>query len=231
MTALLERPTEISHPSHVAAEEQCGVFRRIAEPMVNLCLWRRVPNPSATPAIDSILSAEKPLDLDLRAPSADQLAAGISIANASEIVSRSLKHFVDDVVFLAKLFADIAGTRHPRVRLERVEDDGCALFHADTLRLRMLCTYAGPGTQWLENGNARREQLGSRGRTIEEANRAIVVDESRIRSIPNWHVAIFKGRAWSADEDISLIHRSAPVRHRGDYRLRLCIDLPNGCAC
>lgn len=231
MPALLDQSPEISNPSHVAAENQCGVLHRIRESAVNLCLWRRSLNPSATSAIDSILGAEQPLDLDLHAPSADQLTAGISIANPSEITSRSLRHLVADVVLLAKLFADIAGARHPRVRLERVEDDGCALFHADTLRLRMLCTYAGPGTQWLENGNARREELGSRGRTIHAANRAIVLDESAIRSIPNWHVAMFKGRAWSADEDISLIHRSAPVRHRGEYRLRLCIDLPTDCAC
>ena len=225
MAALLD------HRSHVVAADQSAVLRRIAEPVFNLCLWRRSLNPLATSALESILSADRPVALDWRSPSADQITAGIPITTASEIVSRSLRHFVADIVLLAKLFADIAGTRHPRVRLERVEDDGCALFHADTLRLRMLCTYAGPGTQWLENRNARREELGSRGRSIHEANRAIVVDESAIRSIPNWHVAICKGRAWSADEDISLIHRSAPVRHRGQYRIRLCIDQPNDCAC
>ncbi len=231
MPVLLDRFPKLLPVSHVAMEDQCDVLRRIGEPTLNLCLWQRSSNPSAAPAIQAILEADKPIHLDLRSPSADRVSAGIPLVNVSEVVSRSLRHLVADVLLLEKLFADIAGTRHPRVRLERVEDDGCALFHADTLRLRLLCTYAGPGTQWLENGNARREELGSRGRTIHEANRAIVVDPAAIRSIPNWHVAVFKGRAWCADDDISLIHRSAPVRHRDEYRILLCIDLPNDCAC
>lgn len=88
----------------------------------------------------------------------------------------------------------IAEVAHSRVRLERVEDDGCALFHADT-----RC--------------------------------AIVIDPTQIRSAPAWHVAVFKGRAWPGAEDNALIHRSAPVSHRGEHRLRLCIDLSDACAC
>lgn len=124
-----------------------------------------------------------------------------------------------------------AGTLHPRVRFERVEDDGCALFHADSLNLRLLCTYAGPGTEWLENSNTRRHELGLRSRTLDEANADIVVDPSRIRRLAPWHVAIFSGRSRPGAEDNALIHRSAPVLSANTPRLRLCIDLPADCGC
>ncbi len=229
MPALLDQPPVL--PCHLASDDTPAVLRRIEETTLNLCIWRRSPLSAASPAIETILASAAALELDLRAPDEAQITAAIRPNHPTVANSSGFPAFVEDIVQLASLFADLAGTRHPRVRLERVEDDGCALFHSDTLRMRMLCTYAGPGTQWLENSNVRRDQLGSQGRSIHEANAAIFKDATSIRSIANWHVAVFKGRAWSEDEDNSLIHRSAPVRHRGEYRLRLCIDLPNNCAC
>lgn len=134
-----------------------------------------------------------------------------------------------DIVMLARCFCEMADTSHARVRLERVEDDGCMLFHADTLRIRMLCTYAGPGTEWLEPENVRMHELGLRGREIAGANAAIVIDAARIQQVPAWHVVMFTGRM-RADTP-PLVHRSAPVRSAAENRLRLCIDLPGECGC
>jgi len=33
------------------------------------------------------------------------------------------------------------------LRLEVVDDDGCRLFYADRVNIRLLCTYVGPGTE------------------------------------------------------------------------------------
>ena len=222
---------KLSSISHVAWDDRSDVLRRIVEPHLNLCIWRRKADPFVVSALGAILRAKIPFRLDLRAPARERIEQEIRDVFPALAAMRGCAHLVDDAHLLASLFAELAGTQHPRVRLERVEDDGCALFHSDTLRMRMLCTYAGPGTQWLENSNARRDQLSSRGRGIAEANAAIVIDPSAIRSISSWHVAVFKGRHWNDVEDYSLIHRSAPVGHRGDYRIRLCIDIPDDGDC
>jgi len=88
-------------------------------------------------------------------------------------------------------------------------------------------TYAGAGTEWLENANVRRDELGSRGRSIGETNAAIVIVPAEVRHIPTWHVAVFTGRGREGTP--ALIHRSAPVSTSTDYRLR--IDLPGDCGC
>ena len=45
------------------------------------------------------------------------------------------------------------------IRLSRVENNACHRIipqdsKADTLEMRMLCTYSGLGTEWVENNNA-----------------------------------------------------------------------------
>ena len=98
----------------------------------------------------------------------------------------------------------------------------CQLFHADSLHMRMLCTYVGQGTEWVENHNARYDQLGSRGRTKEETNAAIVIDHDQIHTIQPWHVGIFTGRKKSGISP--LIHRSPSVLGAKEHRIFLCID-------
>lgn len=97
-------------------------------------------------------------------------------------------------------------------------------FFTQTPCTRLLCTYAGPGTEWLEAGNTRPGELDLQGRTIEEANAAIVIEPDRILHVPAWHVAVFTRRL--RQDTPALIHRSAPVPDRVRYRLRLCIDQP-----
>ena len=217
--------TELEASPEYAEGMSSEVLRDILSGGVSLAVWAREPLAACEPAIRALLSV--PFRGDWKAPSADVLVVGIERVTKGAATSNATTALARDIGALSKLFGSIAGTKHPRVRLERVEDDGCALFHADTLEMRLLCTYAGPGTEWLDCDNLRREQLGTQGRTLEEANDAIVIDPANIRSIAAWHVAVFSGRARESAQ--ALVHRSAPVSHPKDFRLRLCIDLPRDC--
>ncbi len=225
MTALLD------HPPHVTFGRDPGVLREVADPAINLTVWERGPLEPALPAVEGLRRVAGPVAFDWHAPSIPQIARDLGTSIADERLAAGVEALSADIVRLSHRFAAVAAVRHPRVRLARIEDDGCALFHADSLKMRMLCVYAGPGTEWLENENVRREQLGSSGRTLDEATAAIVIELWSIRSIPNWHVSIFKGRGWPGGENNALIHRSAPMRRRDAHRIRLCIDLPGSCGC
>jgi len=182
-------------------------------------------------AIEAILHHPSTLKLDLTAPDASSVADFIIARIEPDPDTRSsIVALAADIHELSSRFADIADIKHPRVRLTRIEDEACALFHADTLRFRLLCTYAGPGMQWLKNDNVRRHELGSRGRTLVEATNAIVINQAAIQTVPETHVAIFKGRLFEDEEDNALVHRSSPLAHPTDYRLRLCVDFAS-CGC
>jgi len=217
---------------HYRTSDQMEILREIVTPGVNLCIWERPPNVRWELAIQAVLNHGKPLALDLTAPSAAQVAEAIQLHLTPDAkTGESVVSLAEDLFQLTVQFGAIAGIRHTRLRLTRVEDDGCALFHADTLSLRLLCTYAGQGTQWLENDNVRRDELGTHGRSFEQATAAMVINPAKIRTLPRAHVAILKGRLSEGEENNALVHRSSPVRFEDDIRLRLCIDPSDSCSC
>ena len=108
-----------------------------------------------------------------------------------------------DIEMLGSLFATITGRDSVRFRLEHVTDNACRKHHVDAVRLRLLCTYAGLGTEWLQPGGSSR------------------------RMAP-FHVGIFKGGS-SPDQAPRVLHRSPPIEHLPpgrQSRLLLCIDEP-----
>jgi hypothetical protein len=236
----VSRATGFSHEAspewtkpHYLQAIHLSVLHEIRTKGINLCIWQRENKPYWHAAIETILTNPRSLALDLTAPTptevAEQLCSFLGVD--SYAAKFSLTSFGTDVATLAVLFATVSGVKRPRLRLTREEDGGCVLFHPDTPSLRMICTYAGPGTQWLENDNVRRQELGSRGRSHEAATDAAVIDPARIRTISTGHVVLFKGQLWPGEEENALIHRSPPIHSRGDYRILLRVDPSDLCSC
>ncbi|UEM25256.1 DUF1826 domain-containing protein (plasmid) [Skermanella mucosa] len=125
---------------------------------------------------------------------------------------------VRDVARLADVFAGITGAATLRVRLEPVPGDGCKYFHADSVGIRLLCTYRGPGTWWLPDDAVERAALGSGD------NAAVVRDPARIQVLAAGHVALLKGDAWPGNRGRGAVHRSPPADRGAGPRLLLSID-------
>ena len=113
---------------------------------------------------------------------------------------------IDDMEECLQLFLQISGSQKARLILATVETDMCSRFHADVNTLRMLCTYAGPGTQWLREDNIRWEALDSWA-----GNEEIVRDENEIQQVPTGAVAIIKGSMYSASEVRGAVHKSPSI--------------------
>ncbi|MFS3134025.1 DUF1826 domain-containing protein [Gluconacetobacter sacchari] len=115
---------------------------------------------------------------------------------------------IDDTLALARRYQRLSGTAEIRFRLERISDDSCRCFHVDTVALRLLCTYAGPGVQWKYHD----------GETVHET--------------PAGWLTLLKGRlypGWSMDG--AVLHRSPPIAGLAPpvTRLVLTLDHPDAC--
>lgn len=108
----------------------------------------------------------------------------------------------EDIAALALLFRTVAQAPRLRLRLEALEHDACRRFHVDAVGLRMLCTYAGRGTQWRLGGPE---------------------DDAPHHEASPGDVLILKGARRGG---AGLVHRSPPVSglERGRRRLVLCLD-------
>ena len=82
-------------------------------------------------------------------------------------------------------------------------------------RGRLISTYAGVASEWLEEGGMDRRRLG-------EAQ-AEPRDGERIQRLEAGWVALAKGEKWPGNEGAGLIHRS-PTPPPGERRLLLTLD-------
>jgi hypothetical protein len=114
---------------------------------------------------------------------------------------------VSDIAHLARCFCEALRLDRFEVRLEIVTTDSCRKFHADYVSARLITTYVGPGTEWLDAEDARRVAEGAQPRQI---NRLDTGD-----------VGIFKGKLATLSP---AIHRSPPIAGTGEQRLLLVLN-------
>lgn len=126
---------------------------------------------------------------------------------------------VADIALLGRLLATEADCAAVAVRVEHDPSGRCPVFHQDTILMRLLCTYAGPGTEWLPERLLDRRELGLRGRSPAEANSAIALGEP-CRAAPG-EVLVAYGRHHGSGGD-GPVHRSPPAD--AGPRLVLAID-------
>jgi len=201
------------------------VLHRICDTEIDLALWERTLPAEAADFCAKLAVRSSALDLDITGAPGSMLPLLAATTVFTSAADDAPAHWLlEDIASLADEFGQLADCAEVRVRLTKVSDDGCAAFHVDRLPLRLLCTYAGKGTQWAAEADLRRAGLGLCFGSAAEANAAIVPDAGSIRTMPTGAVAIFKGRLWPGAEHRGLVHRSHPVCCGEHARLRLVID-------
>lgn len=109
---------------------------------------------------------------------------------------------VADVIALAARFAEMMRVDEVRVRVEGVTGNACTKVHADYTDVRLIATYAGPGTDYVEGD-----------------------DSCCPKRVPTGWIGLFKGANYGRGH-APCLHRSPPVAETGERRLVVVIDTP-----
>ena len=163
-------------------------------PETGLAIWQRCSRLNLRVSALTLLSR----------PAFTMTASGSPDAAAREICRKLLLFhwpLYADFRRLAHRLAGLTGSANVRMRFEHVIDDSCRKFHVDAVGLRLLCTYAGAGTEWVDGAG-------------------------KVRRLTTMQVAVFKGTAF-LDAGPRVLHRSPPLSVgplAGQPRLVLCID-------
>lgn len=240
--SLLEEDVRL--PDHVVMGSSPRVLSLALRRGVNLGIWLRERRSVGRTAAHH--QARRALfDRAATAPFAidtvvDATRAGLGDAVVPASIDADIRAaLIEDIERLSGVVHRLSGERHLRIKLHRCDGDECRQFHVDHVAIRLITTYAGPGTDWLEDGAARREHLGGRGlsrhRSVDDVNNAIVADWTRVHRLPRFAVAIFRGAVAHGPgaPTAGIIHRSPPIAGTGIKRLRLVIDpagSPDACA-
>jgi len=190
----LDRPGNA--PAHARFSNDPAVLASILDPGVTLAVWDR-PCPFEITTLESFD--------DVRFTSASRdVATALDAAISCDQPQPWYDLLVRDVASLAARFADIMGVDWLEVRLERVTGNACWKFHADYVTARLITTYLGDGTQWLDQRDA------------------ALVKPRLIRQLRAGATGLFKGREWAFES--AIVHRSPPIAGTGAERLLLVIN-------
>jgi hypothetical protein len=128
-----------------------------------------------------------------------------------------------DLASLGDLFATLTGARTLGLRIDSTDARTCPRFHVDNVALRMLCTYRGPGTDWLDDVDINRHKLGAGAEGLSDDASGLYCARAAIRNAATYDVVLLKGEHWPGNEGFGAVHRS-PAVPAGKTRLLVSWD-------
>lgn len=190
-------------------------WSQIHEPGVDLLVWKRELPEALVKSLEGVDWDELPggrcsLQVDgIREMLSQRLGGLSSMAPALR------ERWQEDIAQVMEHYCQIMDLSSLRVRLDKVDSDGCRRFHIDNMSVRLLCTYIGPATEWLPSTSIERRE-GQKDH----------YDHSCIKSLPHLSVCLLKGRKHPTHRG-TIYHRSPPIAAAGLRRFVLCLDGPH----
>ena len=211
--AVPSAPPGITNP--VAMGRDPTVLAVIGQAQTGMAIWQR-----------SHVGPMADLTRGLRALSAEAMPHGRFISTLDGIkpaldgcydhhttepkISLLRQALADDVQQLATIFQSITRSPYLDIRIQHMRHDACRYWHLDNVAYRLICTYFGPGTQWVDPAK-NQEVLAKRDRW-----------EGHCETMEAGDVSVFAGAC--AQQKAGIVHRSPPIKAAGESRLVLCIN-------
>jgi hypothetical protein len=194
----------------------------IYQPDVNLCVLRRRPAPWMTGFVFRLLSGpwtfERELRIDADRPAVERLLPeDVQALPGAEA-------WLSDVAHLVDLFRDLIEPDAIGLRLRVLDKPMCPRFHVDRVMVRLVCTYGGPGTEWLPGHAVDRTKLGHGACGQPDEASGLMLDPAARRAMPPYAVGLLKGTLWEGNEDHGAVHRSPALTAEQPRRLLLTLD-------
>ncbi|HBP5739521.1 TPA: DUF1826 domain-containing protein [Pseudomonas aeruginosa] len=197
-----------------AFDDDPQVLAEVLRDGVNLAVWTRRLSPALRDFAAALVRNRPGLALSLtlemegeRAPAWNELLGTPELPGQAD--------FLDDLGWLVEAFACLTGAQRIGLHLRALDKPMCPRFHVDHVPLRLVTTYQGVASEWLDEPALDRRLLGG--------FQAEVVDAQLIHSLSTGDVALFKGERWEGNEGAGLVHRS-PQPEPGPARLLLTLD-------
>ena len=199
-----------SIPSYSADSWRCvstiAQLADIYDPDMQVCSWQRPDDANIT---SYVTDANRHCNLQIRevlkASDRPQLV-GLPAGEGGELLH-------NDVALLIEILCELVDCPSVGLRYASVENAMCPRWHVDHVPIRMLCTYIGPGTEWLADQRADKTKLSD----------PEIVDAPCQRAA-NGDVVLLKGALWQGNAGFGAIHRSPTMASGEPRRMLLTLD-------
>lgn len=221
----------VPESNRAPAKPRCVRSRNVAdlasiyEPDVNLCVIERSVDPAVDCFVSDLLADARPFEV-ARTIRFEQFD-GRDLLPADRFESAATSDaWRRDVIMLTALFCDLFETERVGLRLRLLDRPMCPRFHTDFVPARMVCTYGGPGTEWLPEHAVDRRRLGAGGQGLPDESSGLIRSGTAVNIVPTQAIALMKGERWEGNEGRGAVHRSPQVAAGENCRrLLLTLDL------
>jgi hypothetical protein len=184
---------------------------------VNMAIWNRALDPLLRASVTRLVMTDPSFQIGLMTTPRSAYKSLIkALPNSNSNV------LAEDITCLVDMFSCLFEVEHVGLRLTVLRGAMCPRFHVDKVPCRLISTYVGPGTQWLEHQTVDRSKLGPSACPESDHQRGTYTSEQDIRVVQSGAVGLLKGEAWDGNEGAGLVHRSPSVE--GASRLLLTLD-------
>ena len=214
-------PPHVHHePETVRVADVAGLSRLYSDP-VSVTVWERSLDAGLATWLEGLRETH-PVDVVRAIDRRKESAESVLDVLAGRLAGPWFEAWRSDVAMVVGLCADLFESDVVGVRLSTVTAH-CQRFHVDRITARLMTTYAGAGTEWVDHGSAVRSLLGH-AEVEGDPNLAIVPNPSAIQRMRAGDVGVFKGDAWPGREGRGVVHRSPPFPAGGAPRLLLTVE-------
>jgi hypothetical protein len=188
----------------------------VKEESVNLVIWQRPVDTDIDLFVRYLISEDfKPINQSVTVEETERVVS--DYLNAPGFHSEGKIKLIHDIVNITHQFFEITSASRLRLILKIIADDACRKFHTDAYDLRLLCTYKGKATEWVEEVNVNRALLKAGN------NESIVKDLRKIKCLQPFEVAVLKGEPAIRPHG-GIVHRSPPIESEGERRFLFRLD-------
>jgi len=195
------------------------ILTNIFQEYVNITTWKREFSADLTSSIEYFLKHNQ-TKAEILAVTPDNTDETLCKAFGD---AKEMMPLREDIALLVDMFCCLFDLKRVGLRVTILETAMYPRFHFDRIPCRLVTTYHGTTTQWLEHNTVDRSKLGAgnQGKSDEESGIFNSLDD--INQLTLGDVALLKGEHWESNEGAGLVHRSPQVIS-GERRLMLTID-------
>lgn len=159
------------------------------------------------------------------------LGSGFSVTHSvdapldASVIARSIGRALRaDIASLIELYADLVGCPAVGLRMEVLNRAMCPRLHVDRVALRLLVTYRGPGTEWMDDHAAARPHPEGGDNERPEATAGDISSRFATEQARPFDIVLLKGSLWPGNQARGAIHRSPPLSTNEGPRVLVALD-------
>ncbi len=199
-----------------------SIFTDIFKDKVNLAIWNQKLSSEVISCAEKLIKQQPRL----------KTVIAVSPENCYEKLSDTLgvsekEHALcQHVSLLVDMFCTLFNLKSAGLRLMALDRPMCPKFHVDKIPCRLVTTYLGTATQWLNNDEVDRTKLGAGSLGLADEISGLFNNNNAIEQFSAGDVGLLKGEGWFENNNAGLIHRS-PQLEVNESRLLLTLDYIN----